>query len=130
MTMKCNHIKKNKERCKAEALRQDTKCYLHSKKIPEAEKHKARSDGGKSKLLKVNGTFEHYELNTIEEVKTLSAHLINSVLQNGIELRLATGLMYLINTHYKLIELSAIENKLFEIENNISENNRISDNEL
>lgn len=107
--MQCDFIKENKEVCKAKALKSDTKCYAHSSKISEAEKNVFRSSGGKQKQLKVYSEFDNYELDNIDEVLKLNTVLINSVLQNKIDLKIATGICYLLNMQVKCID---IKNKI------------------
>ncbi|HMQ70120.1 MAG TPA: hypothetical protein PKA90_14160 [Ignavibacteria bacterium] len=117
--MKCNFKKSNNEVCKNNALLNDTKCYWHSKAIPESEKNMVRSAGGKNKIIKVRSNFLNHELNNISDVLKLNTLLINGVLQNKIDLRIATGITYMLNLQIKGIELSAIENKIHEMENMI-----------
>ena len=114
--MKCQFKKKNKESCKNNALKNDKYCYWHSKKITEAEKNMNRSNGGKNKIIKCNSDFQEYELNNIADVLKLNAVLINSVLQNKIDLRIVTGIGYMLNLQMKGIELNSIESKLFKME--------------
>lgn len=109
--MKCNFKKTNNEVCKNNALLNDSKCYWHSKAIPESEKNKSRSSGGKSKIIKVNSNFQDHELKSIADVLKLNELLINKVLKNKLDLRLATGIGYLLNLQMKTIELSGIGNK-------------------
>jgi hypothetical protein len=121
--MKCNFKKSNNEVCGNNAMNKDTKCYWHSKKIPESEKNKKRSEGGKNKIIKVNSRFEDYELNNIADVLKLNTVLINSVLQNKINLRIATGIVYMLNLQIKGIELNQIVKRIDELENKFTENN-------
>jgi hypothetical protein len=117
--MKCNFKKSNNALCGNNAMLKDKYCYWHSKKIPESEKNKKRSEGGKNKIIKVNNRFENYELNNISDVLKLNTVLINSVLQNKIDLRIATGLTYMLNLQIKGIELISIEKRLDEVEKQI-----------
>ena len=114
--MICTFKKKNKETCKNNSLKNDKYCYWHSKKISEAEKNLNRSNGGRNKIIKCNSVFPEYELNNIADVLKLNAVLINSVLQNKIDLRIVTGIGYMLNLQMKGIELNSIESKLFKFE--------------
>ena len=96
---------------------------MHSKKIPEDEKNKVRSAGGKSKLLKVKGDFKECELTSISEVGKLNTSLIFQVLQNRIPIRVATSLCYLLNLQLKIIEVENIEKRLSLIEDKLLKNN-------
>jgi len=114
--MKCNFVKANKEVCGNNALLKDTKCFWHSKKVSDDDKNKVRSAGGKSKIIKTSGGFDYYKLDNITDVNNLNTAMINAVLQNKIDLRVATGIAYMLNLSIKGIELSNIENKINEIE--------------
>ena len=119
--MKCRYKKKNKESCKNNSLKNDKYCYWHSSKVTEATKQENRSKGGKQKQIKCNTEFVEFELNNIADVCKLNASMVNSVLQNKIDLRIATGIGYLLNLQMKAIELVSIESKLFKMEDIIIE---------
>ena len=119
--MKCSYKKKNKDSCKNNSLKNDKYCYWHSSKVTEAEKNLNRSNGGKNKIIKCNSDFPEFELNNITDVCKLNASMVNSVLQNKIDLRIATGIGYLLNLQMKAIELHSIESKLFKMEDIIIE---------
>ena len=119
--MKCSYKKNNSESCKNNSLHNDKFCYWHSKKIPAATKHENRSKGGKNKIIKCTSEFPEYELNNIADVLKLNTVLINSVLQNKIDLRIVTGIGYMLNLQMKGIELNSIESKLFKMEDIIIE---------
>ena len=80
-----------------------------------------RSNGGKQKQIKCNSDFPEYELKNIADVLKLNTVLINGVLQNKIDLRIATGIGYMLNLQMKAIELVSIEGKLFKMEDIIIE---------
>ena len=119
--MKCRYKKTNKESCKNNSLKNDKYCYWHSSKVTEATKQENRSKGGKQKQIKCNTEFVEFELNNIADVCKLNASMVNSVLQNKIDLRIATGIGYLLNLQMKAIELVSIESKLFKMEDIIIE---------
>jgi len=114
--MKCKFKKSNGETCKNLCLKSDRFCYWHSKKIPEAEKKMNRSNGGKNKVIKVNSEFEQCELNSISDVMKLNSVMINRVLNNELDLRIATGITYMLNLQIKGIELNTIEMRIDKIE--------------
>ncbi len=115
--MNCKHKKTNGETCKNLALKKDKYCYWHSKKIPDKEKNDARSRGGKQKLIKVScGGIPELRLNCIEEVIQLNSLIINGTLKNEIDLRVSTGIGYLLNIQMKGIELSNFEKRISAIE--------------
>ena len=119
--MKCRYKKNNSETCKNNSLKNDKYCYWHSSKVTEAEKNLNRSNGGKNKIIKCNSDFPEFELNNIADVCNLIASMVNSVLQNKIDLRIATGIGYMLNLQIKAIELVSIESKLFKMEDIIIE---------
>lgn len=114
--MKCRYKKNNSETCKNNSLKNDKYCYWHSKKITDKEKTEARATGGKAKQIKCNMEFVEFEIETIRGVCKLNATLINSVLKNKIDLKLATGVCYMLNLQLKAIELQSIESKIFKME--------------
>lgn len=114
--MKCNFKKSNGENCKNLSLKEDKYCYWHSETIPEDVKQLSRSTGGKSKIIKVTGEFPEFELNTISDVLKLNSLMINKVLKNEADLRICTGIGYLLNLQIKCLELTTIEDRLDKIE--------------
>jgi len=114
--MKCNFNKSNGESCKNLSLKNEKYCYWHSKTIPEDVKHDSRSKGGKSKVIKVSGDFPEFKLNTIGEILKLNSVMINKVLKNDLDVRLCTGIGYLLNLQIKCIELNNIEKKIDNLE--------------
>jgi hypothetical protein len=109
--MKCRYKKTNKESCKNNSLKNDKYCYWHSKKITEAEKNMNRSNGGKQKQIKCNTEFVEFEIESIKGVCKLNATLINAVLKNKIDLKIATGICYMLNLQMKAIELEQAQSK-------------------
>jgi hypothetical protein len=114
--MKCRYKKNNSETCKNNSLKNDKYCYWHSSKITEAEKNLNRSNGGKQKQIKCNTEFVEFEIESIKGVCKLNATLINAVLKNKIDLKIATGICYMLNLQMKAIELETIESKIFKME--------------
>ena len=93
--------------CKAIALKTDSYCYMHSKKITEAEKKTARSNGGKHKTIKIpENEFQTYDLNTVADVMMLNATIINKVLSGKYNIKIGTSVAYLLNLQLKAIELN------------------------
>ena len=96
--------------CKAIALKTDSYCYMHSKKISEAEKKTARSKGGKHKTIKIDATdpneFQTYDLNTFADVMRVNAELINRILNGSYNIKAGTGIAYLLSIQLKAIELN------------------------
>ena len=114
--MKCRYKKNNSETCKNNSLKNDKYCYWHSSKITEAEKNLNRSNGGKQKQIKCNTEFVEFEIESIKGVCKLNATLINAVLKNKIDLKIATGICYMLNLQMKAIELETIESKILKME--------------
>lgn len=115
--MKCTFKKSNGETCKNLSLKDDKYCYWHSKKIPDKAKREARQKGGKTKLIKVNcDNIPEFELNSIDGIIQLNSFVINQTLRNEIDLRISTGIGYLLNIQMKGIELSHFEKRISAIE--------------
>ncbi len=121
--MKCEQKKLNGKQCKNPALHSDKYCYWHSKNISEIEKHNNRSAGGRNKIIKVNGNFPNLKLTSIKDISKLNALMVNKVLSDTLDLRIATGIAYLLNLQLKLIETSELEKRLQQIEDKLRENN-------
>ena len=117
--MKCNFVKSNNEVCGNNAMIEDEKCFWHSDKISEESKNEQRSKGGKSKVIKCEVEFENFELNNFADVRKLNAVLINRVLQNELDLRIATGVCYNLNLQMKLIQFEILENRILELEQRV-----------
>lgn len=115
--MNCIYIKSNGENCKNQSLKDEKFCYWHSKTIPEVVKQDNRSKGGKNKAIKVSGDFPEFDLNTISDILKLNSVMINKVLKNEADLRVCTGIGYLLNLQIKCIELNTIEKRIDEMEN-------------
>ena len=113
--------------CNALSLKGDVRCYFHSDKITDKEKKQARSKGGKRKVITVNSEFEQYELNSISDVIKLNTVMINRVLNNELDLRIATGITYMLNLQLKLIDTGLIEQRITELENTITNNYELSE---
>jgi len=114
--MKCKFKKSNGENCKSLSLKNDKYCYWHSKTIPDDVKQSDRSKGGKIKSIKVSGEFPDIDLNTIEDIMKLNSLMIKKILTNEVDLRVCTGIGYLLNIQIKCIELNSIEKRIDEIE--------------
>lgn len=105
--------------CKAIALKKDHYCYMHSKTVTAEDKRKARSNGGKRKVITVKSKFDNYKLQSFKDILNLNEKLINDVLQNDIDLRIITGLAYNLQLQMRLISLENIENRITELEQHV-----------
>ncbi len=114
--MKCEFKKKDGTTCKNIPLRNDSYCYWHSKKVSEGEKYQHRSNGGKNKIIKVNINFPKYKLTSMNDILKLNSLMINKVLSNELDLRVSTGIAYLLNLQMKCLEVYDIEKRLEAIE--------------
>ena len=113
--------------CNALALKNDKYCYMHSKTITAEARREARSKGGKRKVITVNSEFDNYELNTIAGVMKLNAVMINRILNNELDIRIGTGVCYLLNLQLKLIDTGLIEKRISELENTIKNDYELSE---
>jgi hypothetical protein len=120
--MQCETKKENGVRCNNHAMNGDVCCYWHSLKIPEDEKNKKRAKGGRNKILEVVQTnFPKFKLNTVRDVMRLNSLMINSVLHNELDLRISTGLAYLLTLQLRCLELSNLEGRITKLESTIAE---------
>ena len=117
--MTCKQKKSNGEQCKNPSLNNDEYCYWHSEKISEDEKYEHRSAGGKNKIIKVNGNFPELRLTSMKDIIRLNSLMINKVLSNELDLRISTGIAYLLNLQVKCIETNSIEKRLEKVEDTL-----------
>jgi len=120
----CIFVKNNGENCGALAMINSEFCYFHNPDI-EAERLETKRNGGKQKVLVMNGTFKPVKLDNIKQVTKFYGDLINNVMNGSIDLRIATGIGYLLNGLLKSMELSELEERLNKIENETSDNKLI-----
>lgn len=96
-------------------------CYLHNTDVSESSKNEARSKGGKQKIIKVlNPLKDNIKINNVNDINILITFLINEVLGNRLDLRVATGVTYMANCLLKVFEISDIEKRIDAIEQNIA----------
>jgi len=119
--MKCEQKKLNGEQCRNPALTNDSRCYWHSPSISEEEKSINRSRGGKNKLIKSNCIFPNLKLTSIKDISKLNALMVTKVLSDTLDLRIATGVTYLLNLQVKCIETGTLEERLSKIEASLKE---------
>jgi hypothetical protein len=120
---KCNFQRENGTYCNSFAMRDSDYCYIHNPAIPEEEKKKSLSKGGKAKILipveirrKGNIT-----LRTASDVRRFYQKLVNDVMKGELDLRIATGVSYILSGLLKAIEMTEIETKINSIENLLNE---------
>lgn len=119
--MKCNYIKKNGLNCQANAMINNKYCYLHNPDITKREKQDAQSRGGKTKIIKVNEPMKKViRTNNSKDITKLLSKMINDVLQDRLDLRIATGITYIANVLLKAFELSELEKRIDNIEQHLT----------
>lgn len=119
--MQCEFIKSDGNRCKSYSMQGSAFCYLHNSNISDKSKNEARSKGGKQKIIKVlNPLKDNIKINNVNDINILITYLINEVLGNRLDLRVATGVTYMANCLLKVFEISDIEKRIDTIERNIT----------
>ena len=119
----CIFMKENGKQCNARAMKDKDFCYFHCSDISEIERQRHKSKGGKSKVLVVNPAevYKDIKLNNPKQVSRFYSYLINKVMSGSMDLRLATGLSYMLNGLLKALELSEIEDRILKLENSIND---------
>ncbi|MCE1164584.1 MAG: hypothetical protein LWX07_04180 [Bacteroidetes bacterium] len=125
---KSSFIKENGEPCNSFASNDSDFCYMHDPSISEKEKSNARSKGGKVKTLVINPSevVSEIKLNDAKQVTKFYSKIINDVMSNKLDLRMATGIGYLLNGLLKSMELSSIEERVTELEKRLTGNNNFN----
>ncbi|HEY5533737.1 MAG TPA: hypothetical protein VIL99_02175 [Ignavibacteria bacterium] len=123
---KCNFVKKDGSRCNARAIKGTDYCYFHSNDVPDEVRRAERSKGGKSKVLVIPAAQVQTEikLNNPKQVTKFYSKLVNDVMSGTMDLRLATGVGYLLSGLLKAMELSEIENRISNLEDVLETNQR------
>lgn len=119
---KCCFVRENGQPCNSFASNNSEFCYMHDPNISEADKQEARIKGGKAKVLVINPAeiVTEIKLNTPKQVTKFYSQIINDVMKAKMDLRIATGIGYLLNGLLKSLELSEIEERLNKLETNFS----------
>ena len=121
--MKCNFIKSNGEKCKTNAMKNGF-CYFHNPEISEEEKRNAVAKGGKSnKMLMVNSRFPEVKLKSAKDVSKLLSMMISKVMNNELDLRIATGITYIASHLLKAYEQTDLQEQIDNIEEMINKLN-------
>ena len=110
----CKAITKSGKSCRMLPLKDDNYCYIHSNKTVEEKKISLRN-GGKRKVY-IFTDFPEVKLKSISDINRFIALMINKILKNEMDLRIGTGINYLLMTLIKSLELSEIEQRLNKIE--------------
>lgn len=115
--MQCEFIKSDGNRCKSHSMQSSMYCYLHNSSVSERSKKEARSKGGKSKIIKVSNPIgQPIEIKSSKDISVLITDLINKVLSDQLDLRIATGITYMANCLLKVYEISDLEKRISRIE--------------
>jgi hypothetical protein len=128
--MECKFKKENGKNCKRNAMKNGY-CYFHNPDISETEKQDAVRRGGKAnKLIRVNSRFPVFRCRNAKDVTKLLTTLINEVLNNDLDLRIATGITYITNVLLKAYEQTELTEKLENIETLIKDFEKRKDNHI
>ena len=119
---KCNYKRENGTYCNSFAMKNSDYCFQHNPDISEEEKREAKSKGGKRKILiPVILQRKNITLRTAGDVRHFYQKLINDVMKGELDLRIATGVSYILTGLLRAIELSGLEERIASIEKMISE---------
>ena len=116
ITLQCNYIKSNGQKCEAHALIGGKYCYRHSPEINVQEKKEASSRGGRNRRVKYEISLDPISLNKISDVVSLLEETINMVRSGDIDIRVANSLGYLSGYILKAIEGSEMEARIEKLE--------------
>ncbi|PJC32744.1 hypothetical protein CO049_02020 [Candidatus Roizmanbacteria bacterium CG_4_9_14_0_2_um_filter_36_12] len=114
--MKCIYIKEGGEQCNAFAMGNSQFCYLHNPDITDEEKRINQTKGGKSNIIRVNGSLPLIRAKTSQEVAGLLEKTINEVRSGELDPRIANTIGYLAGHLIKAIEVGEVEKRINAIE--------------
>ena len=122
--MKCKFIKQNGDKCNTFTMKNSEYCYFHNPDISKEEKRNAVAKGGKSnKLLLVNSRFPEVKLKSAKDVSKLLSMMISKVMNNELDLRIATGITYIASHLLKAYEQTDLQEQIDNIEEMINKLN-------
>jgi hypothetical protein len=116
--MKCKHIKKDGEKCKANAM-QNGYCFLHNPDISEEEKQLVRVKGGENNIVLIGEIIPPRSIRTNSDIVELLEDVINRVGQGELDVRTANTIGYLAGVSQKAIRETEIEDRLKRIEESL-----------
>ncbi|HEY5124448.1 MAG TPA: hypothetical protein VIK14_12000 [Ignavibacteria bacterium] len=113
----CKAVKGNGETCGAKAMKESEFCYFHNPAVSEQRKESKRN-GGKHKVIVINGSdmYKPVKLETPKQVTRFYNKLVNEILSGEMDMRIATGIGYLLNGLLKSLEMSELTERLENIE--------------
>ena len=113
---KCEFIKKDGSRCRANPMRSKKYCYVHSPDIKKSEKKEASRKGGKvGKTIQIN-PLSPAKLDDSNDIMLLLADTINKVRSGKMDTKIANCIGYLSGHMVKIFEISNIEKRLDKLE--------------
>jgi len=114
--MKCIYIKEGGEQCNAFAMGSSQFCYLHNPDITDEEKRINQTKGGKSNIIRVNGSLPLIRAKTSQEVAELLEKTINEVRSGELDPRIANTIGYLAGHALKALEASNLDQRVEMVE--------------
>jgi len=114
--MKCIYIKEGGEQCNAFAMGNSQFCYLHNPDITDEEKRINQTKGGKSNIIRVNGSLPLIRAKTSQEVAELLEKTINEVRSGELDPRIANTIGYLAGHALKALEASNLDQRVEMVE--------------
>ncbi len=126
---RCIFVKDNGENCGALPMRNSEFCYFHNPEM-ETERQEAKRNGGKKKVLVVNDTQNlPIKLDNSKQVAKFYSKLINDIYAGLLDIRLATGIGYLLNGLLKALELSEVEKRILILEQKLCNQNKFENSD-
>jgi hypothetical protein len=117
---RCIFVKENGNTCGALQMKNSEFCYFHNPAVSD-ERQETKRNGGKKKILVVNDTQTiPIKLDTSKQVAKFYSKLINDIYTGMIDIRLATGIGYLLNGLLKALELSEVEERISKLEKKLN----------
>jgi len=115
--MSCKAVRKDGEKCNANAMKDSDYCYLHNPDISKEEKKNCQSKGWKANGHVIAKPLSPLEIWDMKWVVLLLQDTINSVRTGDLDVKTANCIWFLSNHLMKAYELDQIEVKLDKLKN-------------
>ena len=117
--MKCEAIKDNGKRCRANAIGNSEYCYQHSPDVSEDDKKDARARGGKNSAIKIDEPLPEREIRSSDDIVKLLEETINLVRGAKLQIKIANCVGFLSGHILRAVETGELEKRLQELERKV-----------
>lgn len=120
--MKCEFIKADGLKCKANAMINSSYCWYHSPVVTEEEKKLVSSNGGRANTCEVFAPLTPLSIDKMQDVPAFLIDTIQNLRNGSISVRLGTALGYLSNMLIHSFEAAELESRIEKLESFMKDN--------